>query len=250
MHRLAIITAVLALLTGCSSFQDLNAESNPIVNKPTVMINWVDFIKLNGITYHAVRPGSGRSLDKADLGPEFAKAQFKVSENVHEPGYQTKDGDTAFLDRDTPIYTVQGYAPEFRLAATRDGELVMYEADTNPNAKLGSDLLDLRDKIQSIGIVSTDDGTTELAAITDTQQVSTLVEQILSAPVDQNREPVDDAGQSYFLEFRFKDGTSSSHMYWLGSGELVRGIFLPAEFTQSIQAAYQPAASATPAADS
>jgi hypothetical protein len=243
MYRLAIITGVLALLTSCSSLQDLNA-------RPVAMINWADFIKLNGITYLASRPGSGRGLEKADLGPEFASAQFKVSDTIHDPEYQTKDGDTAFLDRGTPIYTVQGYAPEFRLAATRDGQLVMYEADSNANAKLGSDLLDLRDKVQSIGIVSTDDGTTELAAIADAQQVSKLVEQILAAPVDQNRELVDDAGQSYFLEFRFKDGTSTSRMYWLGSGELVRGIYLPAEFSQAIQAAYRPSASITPSADS
>ncbi|HEY0601510.1 MAG TPA: hypothetical protein VGD58_01305, partial [Herpetosiphonaceae bacterium] len=90
MYRLAIITGVLALLTGCSSIQDLNTQSNPLSNKPTVMINWADFIKLNGITYIASRPGSGRGLEKADLGPEFASAQFKVSENIHEPGYQTK----------------------------------------------------------------------------------------------------------------------------------------------------------------
>lgn len=243
MYRLAIITGVLALLTGCSSIQDLNA-------RPVAMINWADFIKLNGITYLASRPGSGRDLEKADLGPEFASAQFKVSENIHDPEYQTKDGDTAFLDRGTPIYTVQGYAPEFRLAATRDGQLVMYEADSNANARLGSDLLDLRDKVQSLGIVSTDDGTTELAAISDTRQIAELVELILTAPVDQNREPVDDAGQSYFLEFRFKDGTSTSRMYWLGSGELARGIFLPVEFSQAIQAAYQPSASTTPSAES
>lgn len=242
MHRLAIITGVLALLTSCSSIQDLNA-------RPAAMINWADFIKLNGITYLASRSSSGRALEKADLGPEFASAQFKVSESIHDPGYQTKDGDTAFLDRGTPIYSVQGYAPEFRLAATRDGQLIMYEADSNTNAKLGSDLLDLRDKIQSIGIVSTEDGTTELAAITDAQQVDLLVELVLTAPVDQNRKPMDDPGLSYFLEFRFKDGTSTSRMYWLGSGELARGIFLPPEFSKAIEAAYQPPASTTPSPD-
>lgn len=244
MHRLAIITAMLALLTSCSSFQDLNPT------RPVAMINWVDLIKLNDITYYADRSSTGRKLEKADLGPEFGRVQFNLAENIKDPSYQIKNGDAAFLARDTPIYTVQGYAPEFRLAATRDGQLVMYEAGMNPNAKVGSDLLDLRDKVQSIAIVSAEDGTTELAAITDTQQVGTLVEQILSAPVDQNREPQGDPGMNYFLEFRLKDGTTTSRMYWHGSVELVRGIFLPPEFAEAIDAAYQPPASASPSADS
>lgn len=245
MYRLALLTGILALLTGCSSLQDLNP-------RPAAMINWVDLIKLNDITYFAERSSTGRPLEKADLGPEFARVQFKLADNIKDPGYQLKNGDAAFLDRDTPIYTVQGYAPQFRLAATRDGQIVLYEAGTNPNAKSGSDLLDLRDKVQTIVVVSAEDGATELAKIEDTQQITRLVELILDAPVDQDREMQGDPGPNYFLEFRLKDGTATSRMYWHGSVELVRGIFLPPKFAEAINAAYQPPApaSTTPSADS
>lgn len=239
MHRLALMAGVLALLTGCASLPNLNP-------RPAAMINWVDLIEFNDITYYADRSSTGRALEKADLGPEFGRVEFSLAENVKDPNYQLKNGDAAFLARDTPIYTVQGYAPQFRLAATRDDQIVLYEAGTNPNAKVGGDLLDLRDKVQAIALVSAEDGSTELAKIEDAQQIARLVELILVAPVDQNREPQGDPGQNYFLEFRLKDGTTTSRMYWHGSVELVRGVFLPPEFAEAIDVAYQPPASTTP----
>ena len=54
---------------------------------------------------------------------------------------QAKDGDAAFLDIGTRVYTVKGYLPTFRLAAYLDGVLQLYEADTNPCARTGADLL-------------------------------------------------------------------------------------------------------------
>ena len=57
--------------------------------------------------------------------------------------------------------------------------MILYEADTNPYAKKGADLLDISGKVEYIGVNSAIDGTTELASIRDEGQVSQLVDMIL-----------------------------------------------------------------------
>jgi hypothetical protein len=233
MLRFALYAGLCSLLlVGCMSIPTPNFGQRTVS-----IIDWVDFVKFNGVTYMASHLDVGRALEAADLGPEFAKVQFKLADNVNDPEYQSKDGDAAFLEAGTLVYTVQGYAPEFRLAARRDGQIVLYEADTNPNAKHGGDLLDLRDKVAYIGVNSVEDGKTEVAAIKDPQQVAALVEMVLAATVDQQRPPQENTGSAYFIAFHFKDGTATSRMYSSGSGELTRGIFLPQEFRNAIEAA-------------
>lgn len=239
MRRFALIAGIALLLTSCASINQLNQQ-------PVTMIDWVNFIKFNGITYLAAQDETGRALEQADLGPEVAQVQLKLADNVTDPNYRSKDGDAAFLERGTRIYTVQGYAPQARLAAQHDGRITLYEADTNPNAKLGGDLLDLHDKVAAIGVNSMEDGTTEVARISDPQQITALVEMVLAAPVDQSQPLQAGDGPSYFIVFYFKDGTATKRMYALASGELSRGIVLPAEFRTAIEAAVKQTPALTP----
>ena len=62
-----------------------------------VSIDWVNFIRFHGITYLAtsMRPQDG--LPTSQLGPVFDTVKFKLDGNVHDPNYQMKDGDSAFL---------------------------------------------------------------------------------------------------------------------------------------------------------
>ncbi len=116
----------------------------------------------------------------------------------------------------------------FRLTAYVNHNVLLFEADTNPKAKMGADLLDIGGKVNYIGVNSNQDGTTELAAIKNPKQVAQLVAMVLSAPVDQTH--VSQGGPQYFLAFHLKDGTVVIRAYWLNSGELTRGILLPKAF--------------------
>jgi len=198
--------------------------------------DWIDFVQFGRIQYIAVDYGVGavgRALVDADLGPEFAQVQFKQAE-PHVFGHECcQDGDAAFLDAGTPVYIVKGYKPEFRLAAHREGRLVLYEADTNPNAKTGADLLDIGGKVRYIGVNSAQDGVTELAAIADPGQVAALAEMVLSARVDQNR--LGQQGTQYFIAFHLEDDTIVTRAYWPDTGELHRGILLPPEFRTAVE---------------
>ena len=196
-----------------------------------VQIDWVDFIRFNGITYIS----DSQRIESALLGPKFARVKFELEGNVHDPNYHSKDGDAAFLKAGTDVYTVKGYRSTFRLAAYQNGNgpLVLFEADTNPMAKKGSDLVDLAGKVRYIGVNSAQDGTLQLGATKDPREVAALVNMVLAAPVNQQISGSD--GTRYFIVFYLNDGTTLSRMFTLNTGELARGILLPKAFGEAIQ---------------
>jgi hypothetical protein len=238
-------------------------------------VDWVDFIRFDGITYLASTTQAGNKLTADSLGPKYASIEFMVSGSDSGPDYQSKDGDAAFLPAATPVYIVRGYRPEFRLAARRDGHIVVYEADTNPQATRGEDLLDLAGKVAYIGVNSDQDGVTELASITDARQVSDMVQMVLEAPVSTAELPPDSHGsepahdevtpgpidstpgetlateapvspsqsplaeRDYFVAFHLLDGTIVTRKYFAATGELQRGIHLPDAFGQMLLTALQ-----------
>ncbi len=216
-----ILSIILVLpLGGCTSGPKI------------AFIEWVDFIKLNNITY--IRVHQDVPVNKDDVSP-YSEVNFRVAGNIENPNYKTKNGDAAFLEAGTPVYSLSGYAPTFRLVAEKSQGLYVYEADTNPQARKGSDLNDIGGKVEYIGINSRTDAKTELASIKDQAQVTELVEMVLEAPVNQKSSKT--GSEQYFLEFHLKDGTSTTRSFWLDTGVLSRGIQLPEEFGIAIQSA-------------
>lgn len=201
-----------------------------------VQVDYTDFVKLGGVTYQAAWTSPVRPMKDADLGPVYGKVKVKL-EGSQDPNHQLQDGDSAFLAPGTQVYSVTGYQPTFRLAARHDGRLVLYEADTNPGARAGADLLDLANKVQYIGVNSASDGHTELGAIKDPNAVRALVALVGTSPVDQSNQP--NSGPQYFVDFHMLDGTEVTRSYWPDSGELARGIRVPTAFGAAIAAAIQ-----------
>lgn len=227
----ALVLIPSLILVACASLPFANGQ--PSSNSQHIEIDWIDFIRFGGITYSAT-PVSGRPLIAGDLGPVFVTVKFKLDGNVQNPNYQSKDGDAAFLNPGTKVYAVKGYKSTFRLAAYQNGEIQLYESDTNPHAKVGADLLDIGGKVLYIGINSEQDGK-ELAAIKDSKQVVGLITMVLKAPVNQNYQS--SGSSQYFIDFHLQDGTSVIRAYWPDSGELSRGILLPAAFGSAIKQA-------------
>jgi hypothetical protein len=201
-----------------------------------VEIDWLNFVQFHGIMYTSPTIPVGRAPTDDDLGPLFATVHFTLADNVHDLGYQVQDGDAAYLAAGTPVYSVKGYATTFRLAAQFAGHLTFYEADANPHATSGGDLLDIGGKVSSIGInEDSDRGTTELVAIGDPSQVAHLVSLILAGPFSQH--PPQASGIRYFLALHLVDGTAVTHAYWPDIGDLDPGILLPPEFQSAIHQA-------------
>ena len=222
MRRLIALVVVLPSLAGCA------------INQPAVHIDYVDFVQFGGITYVASWTSPSRPLQESDLGAVYAHVKVKL-EGTSDPGHQLQEGDAGFLEAGTAVYAVTGYRTSFRLAATNQGRLTLYEADTNPKARVGADLVDLADKVLYIGVNSASDWHTELAAIKDPASVQKLVALVEAGTVDQTTQPGD--GLMYFIDFHMADGTEVLRAYWPNSSQLQRGIHVPEAFRLAISVA-------------
>jgi hypothetical protein len=198
--------------------------------------DYANFVKLNQITYTADRPVVGRTLREGDLGPVHATVRCSLREKLDPTRQEPQDGDAAYLDAGSPLYQVRGYRPTFRLAARQDGRLVTFEADTNPRARVGRDLLDLEGKVRRISINSRVDGTTELGVITGPKQVASMIRILLAGPVDQRIQP---AGEqpARLLAFHLRDGTATVRAYDPADRRVQRGILVPRRFGELVEAA-------------
>ena len=156
-----------------------------------------------------------------DLGPELYRVAFR-GDGYAGAFHHWQDGDATYLNPGTPIYAIRGYSPEFRLGTLEESKVFLYEADTNPSAKTGQDLLDIRGKVRAIDILSRKDRETVLSTINEGHAVERLVGMILESPVDQGSRDHD--GPRYRLGIRLADGTSVVRAFWLETGELSRGI--------------------------
>jgi hypothetical protein len=125
--------AVLLVLGGCSVVGGLGDTRCPSSRRLVAQgaADYVDFVQVGGITYQSgIRP-PGRGLREGDLGAQVAVVRCRLDGYLPDgPGYL--DGDAAYLDQGSPLYAVRGFRPSFRLAARRDGALVLYEAVDNP----------------------------------------------------------------------------------------------------------------------
>src|SRR5512132_154491 len=96
-----------------------------------------DFMRFGGVTYDAVEHDVGRPVADRDLGSRFALVRDNPPERDPTHAYRMRDGDAAFVPVGSPVFTVKGYRPSFRLAARRRDRLRLYEADTAVGAAPG-----------------------------------------------------------------------------------------------------------------
>jgi hypothetical protein len=237
MRRLVVVAvAAMVLAGGCSVVQDLSATHCPSGRKllPQGAADYFDFVRVGGTTYHAdTRPVSGRVLRDGDLGTRVAVVRCKLADHmVEDPGQRYLDGDAAYLDVGTALHAVNGYRPTFRLAARRDGELVLFEAVENPRARTWADLLDLRGKVRWIGV--NDGNNRPLAAIRDRRQVARLVDLLLGSRFGKQVACADDG---VFLAFHLDDGTATTLAYSVHFRRLDCRDPLPRTFGAAIRAA-------------
>ena len=239
MRRVMLVVAMVALLAGgCGLVTTPTVSGGPGCRKLIRQdaADYVNFVKLNEITYTADRPAVGRMLGEGDLGSVQATVRCSLREKMYPKRRDPLDGDAAYLEAGSPLYRVHGYRPTFRLAARQDGRLVLFEADTNPRARVGRDLLDLEGKVRRISINSRADGRSELGAITDPKQVAGMIRMLLAGRVDQRIQPVAEQPVR-LLAFHLSDGTATVRTYDAAERRIQRGILVPRRFGELVEAA-------------
>ncbi|WP_088012721.1 hypothetical protein [Gottfriedia acidiceleris] len=70
------------------------------------IIEWVDFVRWNGVEYNGVQ--SGVLANENFIDEKVGEVKFKVSDHITNPRYKIKDGDAAFHEKGTEIYSIKG----------------------------------------------------------------------------------------------------------------------------------------------
>jgi hypothetical protein len=193
---------------------------------------WTDYFQFNGITYSA----TGKPSAAIDAGDELATVKRQLIGEVCED-YAPQDGDASILEKGTPVYTVKGYAPFFRLVVQQGNEVQLYQVSYNPQAQQGSDLFDIRGRVRSIDVyhaeITGHQEPVKIATISEPTRVTMLVNSVLAARIDaqlvSNAEPV------YLLVFHLNDDTSLSCPYWINLNMLQHGLRPSSEFQSAIR---------------
>ena len=216
------------VVAGCLLLAACGGRAGP----RAVAVDPRDFIKLGGTLYYVADHGVGRAVERGDLGPVFAVVRGNPPRNDPTMRYRPRDGDAAFLAAGSPVYTVKGYRPGFRLAASHHGRLRPYEANDAVGARTGADLLDLAGKVRYLSVNS---GRVELARIKDRGRVAELVRSVLEAPVGPTRGRAED--RYCFVVFNMVDRTAVRRAFFPETGELMPGVFASREFSTAVERA-------------
>lgn len=101
----------------------------PTTGNSTVMVDWVDFVQLNGIEYVAGVDGKVADIAANQLGSVVGPVECELSVlKFHaEPG-PAVDGDAAFIEVGTDVHAVRGYATACRVAVRIAGVNRVYLA--------------------------------------------------------------------------------------------------------------------------
>jgi hypothetical protein len=192
--------------------------------------DYIDFVRFGGVTYYVADHGVGRPITPGDLGPELGRVRGNPPMTGPPLAYRPRDGDAAYLAVGSPVFTVKGYRPSFRLAARHHGRLRLYEAEEAAGARTGADLLDLAAKVRYLSVNS---GRFELARVKDGPRVAELVGQVLTAPVRPSSGRAED--RYCFVVFNLDDRTAVRRTFFPGTGELRPGVFVPPAFVGAME---------------
>ncbi|PGS49318.1 hypothetical protein [Bacillus sp. AFS041924] len=69
------------------------------------IIDWIDFVKLDGVEYYGIQ--TGIIADEKFIDGKLGEVKFKVADHVTNPRYKIKDGDAAFHEKGTEIYSIK-----------------------------------------------------------------------------------------------------------------------------------------------
>jgi hypothetical protein len=118
--------------------------------------------------------------------------------------------------------------------------MTLFEADSNPAASTGRDLLDFSSGLSLVRVFDGTSGKQQLGQLTDPRALADLVQGIMSAHVDQTTEQPHGDDDRWFLELTTPDGLTTGRALWRSTGELFRGIFLDAATMKLLETTAQP----------
>ncbi|MEO4053022.1 hypothetical protein [Solibacillus sp. CAU 1738] len=177
MKKWAVISLLVVVLAGCQ------------YGGSRAIIDWVDFIKWDGESYLGIY--TGVLADERYIGEKIGKVKFKVADNISDPSYKTKDGDAAFLEKGTEIFSIKGRPDLLAVKAeeTINGYQVYFASDST---KFKWHFKDMPvDKVKKIEIylAYTEEGNKKLADINDNNDIDAFLDILTNSKEDSAFQP-------------------------------------------------------------
>lgn len=92
-----------------------------------VIVEWVDFVQLNGRQYVAGPGDLGRStVPGSQVGAKVGVTACQIAGSSAGPDYELRDGDAAFLAPGTIVHAIRGVPTTRAVTASRDGRYLYY----------------------------------------------------------------------------------------------------------------------------
>ena len=180
MKGFGILMVILILFTGCQSTH--------------VEIDWVDFIHWDGVTYDGIH--TGVLVDESLIGEKMGEVNFKVADNVSDPHRKLKNGDAAFHEKGTDIYSINNH-PNLIAVKYSDqinGYAVYYSSETSEYEWHFKDMP--IDKVNRAEIYQlyTKDGTILINEIDIQEDLGKLLEILIESEENPNFDPNTEQG--------------------------------------------------------
>jgi hypothetical protein len=166
------------------------------------------------------------------LGPRLFDVVCSMRDGAPNDGYENQGGDAAFLSAGTPVHEVVGFDPAFRVAATYDGQVVLFEADRRETARTGAEVFPgVAEHVVAITVLSAQDAKTVIAREDDPAKVREMTTELMASP---NGSKANIAGRDVFVGLVLDDGTTVARAYLSREGVLQPGLTVPTGFRNSI----------------
>lgn len=214
---------IVIILNGCNveknteitDFDDLGDISKSC---PDGIIEWVDILMLNDVTYTS--DVDGPQIGDNIKGEKLGEVNYMMADNACSY-HKLRNGDAAYLPKGTQIYEYRGYSPDFRVIA---GDKV-YQVHDNKKAKTISDLYNIHGKVIKISLESSADGRHLLDF--EPNETMAFMEEFLSLDYvgfDSVYDRIKHSN-STLLRIHLNDGTSFRISYWFEENIINPGAF-------------------------
>ncbi|MGM0903682.1 MAG: hypothetical protein ACQEXB_21600 [Bacillota bacterium] len=203
MKKCLVVLSILLFITGC--------KSTPFDGN--VVIDWVDFIKWNGIEYNGIH--TAVIAGESDIGEKIGEIEFMVADNVTNSNYKIKNGDAAFHEKGTELYRVKGMYDMIAVKSTSaiNGFQVYYPTEKTKYSWHSQDMP--LEKVNRIEIYEayTSEGTKRISEVSNLEEVKSFLTLLESSEVDSTFQPNTEKGDPTYYEMVFYTGEPIAYKY-------------------------------------
>lgn len=200
-----IFISILLVVSGC----------RPSAFGGQVVIDWVDFIRLDGKEYDGIH--SGILADESFVGEKIGTVKFKVADNVKNPSYKIRDGDAAFHEKGTEIFQIKEHPHLIAVKDTRsiNGYRVYFSSD---DIEYHWNFKDMPlEKVEIIEIYQTDHpaGNKLISKLTKGEDVNSFLQLLVDSEENPNFQPNRDIADPIFYEMIFYTDEPIAYKYYM-----------------------------------